>query len=279
MAIALALLTSVAYGVSNYVGPRLARGAPLLVLLIAGQACSLVFAGVVVLVQRDELPSGGPLAAALIAGFGNAGGLLLFYRAAAIGPLSIVAPIGAMGSAVPVAYGLLGGESLTALKGAGIALAIGGLVLVTRRRSAGEARPRDRTRTVVLAGLSAASFGVFLAAMGPASEGGSGWAVLLSRVSLLGVLAAVAVHAGAPWRLAAGRLPLLAVPGILLFAGTLSYAAATRAGDLSVVSVLGSLFPLVTVTLALSLDRERLTGSQLAGVAATLAGVVALSAR
>jgi drug/metabolite transporter (DMT)-like permease len=65
----------------------------------------------------------------------------------------------------------------------------------------------------------------------------------------------------------------------LLFAGTLSYAAATREGDLSVVSVLGSLFPVVTVALAVGLDRERLGWAQALGVVLTLSGVVALSVR
>lgn len=279
MAAALALLTSLAYGLSNYAGPRLARGAPLFVLLMVGQGCSLVLALVVAAAQGRGLPSAGPFAAALLAGAGNAGGLVLFYRAAAIGPLSIVSPVGAMSAAVPVGYGVARGEGLPALKGLGILLALGGLVLVARRRAAPGAPAGDRPRALLLAGGSALCFGIFLAAIGPASEDGTGWAVALSRASLLVVLLGVALREGAVLRAPAARLPLLAVPGVLLFAGTLSYSQATQTGDLSVVSVLGSLFPVVTVALALGLDRERLSPSQLAGVAATLAGVVVLSAR
>ena len=66
------------------------------------------------------------------------------------------------------------------------------------------------------------------------------------------------------------------MPGVLLFAGTLAYSAATREGDLSVVSVLGSLFPLVTVGLAFA-GGERVSGQQAAGVAAALAGIVLVS--
>lgn len=285
MAVALALLTSIAYGSSNYLGPRLARGAPLFVLLIAGQTCSLALAAVVVAAQGDAVPDGDAIAAALLAGLGNAAGLVLFYRAAAAGPLSIVTPVGALGAAVPVAYGVAQGESLTALKAAGIVLALGGLALVARRPSAvapaaaADAHVPHRARAVALALAAAVCFGVFLAAMGPASQDSSGWAVLLSRLSLLAVLFAVALGTGAQLRLSPARLPLLAIPGILLFAGTLAYAAATRAGDLSVVSVVGSLFPVVTVALALGLDRERLSAAQLAGAVATMTGIVALSAR
>ena len=279
MAAALALLTSLAYGLSNYVGPRLARGAPLYVLLIAGQFCSFVLAGVVVLAQGDALPGSGAIAAALLAGMGNAAGLVLLYRAAALAPLSIVMPVTAVGGAVPVAYGLATGETLTALKLAGIVLALGGLALVARRPGPVGEPARDRPRALLLAAASALCFGVFLAAMGPASEEGTGWAVMLSRVSLLLLLVAAAVWERAPLRVAAGRLPALTVPGLLLFAGTLSYAAATQQGDISVVSVLSSLAPVATVALAIALDRERLSPSQAVGVVATLAGVVVLSAR
>jgi len=286
MAAVLALFTSVAYGVSNYVGPRLARDAPLLVLLIVGQGCALVLATVIVLVQAQAAPPAGQLAAALVAGLGNAGGLLLFYRAAAVGPLSIITPVGAVGAAVPVAVGIARGEAVTALKAAGIVLALTGLVLVARRTAAGaaaaaERRPGDDVpRAVFLALAAALCFGTFLAAMGPASEESAGWAVMVSRLSLLAGLVVVAVRLGQlPGAVAARRLPGLAVPGLLLFAGTLSYAAATREGDLSVVSVLGSLFPVVTVALAVGLDRERLGGAQALGVVLTLAGVVALSVR
>jgi drug/metabolite transporter (DMT)-like permease len=102
------------------------------------------------------------------------------------------------------------------------------------------------------------------------------WAVMLSRATLLVVLVGIALAIAAPLRAPLSRLPLLAVPGVLLFAGTLSYSAATREGDLSVVSVLGSLFPLVTVGLAFS-GGERVSGQQAAGVTAALAGIVLVS--
>jgi drug/metabolite transporter (DMT)-like permease len=99
---------------------------------------------------------------------------------------------------------------------------------------------------------------------------------MLSRAALLVALVAVAVAIAAPLRAPASRLPLLAVPGLLLFAGTLAYSAATREGDLSVVSVLGSLFPVVTVGLAFAAG-ERVSGVQAAGIGAALAGVVLVS--
>lgn len=282
MAVALALLTSVAYGLSNYVGPRLARDAPLYLLLIVGQSCSLVLAAVVVAGQGVPLPAGEDLRFALLAGLGNAGGLVFLYRAAEVGPLSVIMPIGALGAAVPVVVGLAGGDGLTVMKAAGMAMALGGVVLVARQPVGGQAAvpaAAPHRRAVILAALSALCFGTFLAAMGPASKDSAGWAVLVSRASLLVLLVAFAMRLGALRGVTVRRLPLLTVPGLLLFTGTLAYAAATREGDLSVVSVLGSLFPVVTVALAVGLDRERLSATQALGVAGTIAGVVLLSAR
>jgi len=99
---------------------------------------------------------------------------------------------------------------------------------------------------------------------------------MLSRAVLLAVYVAVALAIAAPLRVPAARLPLLAVPGLLLFAGTLAYSTATREGDLSVVSVLGSLFPIVTVGLAFAAG-ERVSGVQAAGIASALAGIVLVS--
>src|SRR5215207_2029334 len=90
------------------------------------------------------------------------------------------------------------------------------------------------------------------------------------------VMAAAVVLLTATLRAPLRSLPRIAIPGLLLFAGTLAYSSATREGDLSVVSVLGSLFPLVTVGLAFAAG-ERLSRAQSLGVVAALAGVVLVS--
>ena len=274
MAAALALTTSLAYGISNFLGPLLSRGAPTFVVLIAGQVVAFVVSGAGLLATGGAIGTDA-LAWGALAGAGNALGLILFYRAAALGPLSIITPIGALGAGVPVLAGLVSGEALGAGKAAGILLALGGCALAARP-SRHDADTGDRGRVVRLAFGSAAAFGCFLAAMAPASEGGVLAAVCASRAALLVLLVAGALALREPLRAPVAVLPKLAIPGTLLFAGTLSYSAATRAGDLSVVSVLGTLFPIVTVTLAFLVDRERLAPLQAVGVAAAIAGTVLL---
>lgn len=279
MAAALALGTSLAYGISNWIGPRLARDAPLMVLLVVGQGCSFLLAFGVVGVQGEAPPGLEAVGWATLAGLGNAGGLVLFYRAAQHGPLSIVVPIGSLGAVLPVAAGWAGGEEISVAKVLGVLLALGGVSLVARRPDRSGPSDADRRLAILLAALSAVCFGVFLAAIGPAADEHPAWAVTISRAALLAVLLVLVAHEGGFERVAVRRLPLLAVPGLLLFAGTIAYATATTKGDLSVVSVLGTLFPVVTVGLAIAFDGERLRPAQGAGVIAAIIGVVLLSLR
>jgi drug/metabolite transporter (DMT)-like permease len=305
VAASLALAASVFYGLSNFVGPRLSRDAPTYVILLAGQAVAFALTLAVVVVTATPIPDGTVVAAALITGVANAVGLIAFYRAAELGPLSIVAPIGATAAVVPVVVGIAEGEGAGPLKLLGIVFAIGGVALAARSSEpdpppttpAGAApgdsphafavaRPEDNPHPVAMAPgavawsiVAAAGFGCFLTFIRPASEDGIFFAVAGSRVTLLLTVVGAALILGRQLRAPARELPKLAIPGLLLCLGTLTYAAATQEGDLSVVSVLGALFPVVTVGLAFIFAGERLSRIQAIGVVAALLGVILLSAR
>ena len=115
--------------------------------------------------------------------------------------------------------------------------------------------------------------------MSEAGSGGPFWAIALSRASLLVLYVVVAIRLSTPLRVAGRDLPRVLVPGLLLFAGTLLYTVATREGDLSVVSVIASLAPVVIVTLAFALLGERLSRMQAIGAAAAIVASVILAAR
>ena len=282
LAALLALGAALCYGISNFAGPRLARHLPLYTVLIAGQLVAFAVSAAFVLTELDHgVPSAGEAGVAFLAGAGNAIGLLAFYRAASVGPLSIAAPLGSLGALVPVLVGVAQGESLDGLKLAAIALAMTGVALAARRGTPPGAvvnGPNDRRAAAGWALVSSVGFGIFLAGMAPAADAGIFWAVAVSRVSLLVIFVAVAVRVASPLRVGRRDVPRVMVPGLLLFGGTLLYTAATREGDLSVVAVLGSLFPVVTVGLAFVLLGERLTRVQGLGAAAAMVGSVLLAA-
>ena len=73
--------------------------------------------------------------------------------------------------------------------------------------------------------------------------------------------------------------PIVALAGLLDVGGNLLYAlAAAEEGLVSVISVLASLYPIVTVALATVLLRERPSPWQWVGVGLTFAGIGLISA-
>jgi drug/metabolite transporter (DMT)-like permease len=278
LAIALALGSSACYGVSNFLGPQLARRHAVTTVLVASQTAALIACAVYLAVERGAALPAPSLGLAVLAGIGNAAGLIFFYRAAELGPLSLVAPIGAIGAIVPVTWGLATGDTLGPAQVAGIVLALGGAALAARARPPEGPQPRypDPRTSVAWAAGSAVAFGIFLTALPKASTDGRAWALFDARLALLALLL---VWAGP--RVSVLRdtreLPLLAVPGLLLVSGTVLYTVAADHGQLSIVSVAGSLFPVFTVGLGVALLGERLSRPQAIGVAAAMAGVVLIA--
>lgn len=273
----LALGTSACYGVSNFIGPLLARREALFAVLFVSHVAALLGAVVYLAAEGGAVLAAGPLGLAALAGAGNAGGLIGFYKAAGLGPIAVAAPIGATGAAVPIVWGLAHGDALTSTQAAGMVLALGGCILAARRTSPPtEYHPNPRA-SVVWAAVSAVSFGTFLTALPAASEHGRAWAIFDARVALLAI---IVVWAGSELREV--RLdrstPLLTVPGLLLLTGTLLYVVAAGRGQLSLVSVLSSIAPIYTVGLSVALLGERPAPVQMLGVAVALAGVVLIAA-
>jgi drug/metabolite transporter (DMT)-like permease len=271
-----ALGTSLTYGVSNYIAGLQSRRSALFAVVFFSQMAALVVALPLVLAVGEPFPDGPGLPAGILAGVGQAIALGAFYRALAIGTVSIVAPIGAVGVILPVLAGLLGGDSVTPVQVIGMALCVVGIGVAARRPDPGpSARRPAGPLSVGLALVAATCFGLQFIAFAEASADGVLWPITLARaasvVVLLGALVAVRPSLVA----AEGTLPVIALVGILnhLASGLFVYAAGQGA-PLSVVSVLASLYPAVTVVLALALLEERLTRPQALGVSSALLGVV-----
>jgi drug/metabolite transporter (DMT)-like permease len=278
-AIVLALGSSACYGVSNFIGPQLAKRTALVSVLVVSQLAALVACVAYLAVDGGAALSSGDAAVAALAGAGNAGGLIGFYKAAELGPLSIAAPIGALGAIVPVVWGIATGDELTALEGLGLVLALGGAALVARRADdPDEARTYpDPRASVVWAIGSAIAFGVFLVALPEAADESHAWALVDARIAVVVILAVWAGRELAGVRGDLGNVAL-AVPGLLLVAGTILYIVAADHGQLSIVSVLGSLFPVFTVGLSVGLLDDRLSAMQTAGMVAAFAGIGLIAA-
>ena len=280
VAAVLALASSLSWGLSDFLGGFQSRRHALLAVLLLSQ--STAFAILVVAVLAGAPTEHDTTATVVAASVGALGllGLVAFYRALAIGTMSVVAPISATGVAIPVFVGLLSGERPGALQAAGIVIACCGVILASREAPAVDAETRRTGRTAIgLALLAAIGFGTFFAGIDRAEESADVvWVLLSARTADVLLLVAVCAVARPKLPTAPAALWPIAAIGVFDLLANLLFVLATGRGLLSVVGVLAALYPAVTVLLARVVLHERLTRAQDAGVLVTLAGVVALAA-
>jgi drug/metabolite transporter (DMT)-like permease len=279
LAAALALASSLSWGLSDFLGGFQSRRHSLLTVLVLSQGFALVLLVAAIAAGAPTAHDTGATAWAVGAGMLDVVGVTAFYRALTIGAMSIVAPLSATGAVIPVLVGLGSGERPRTLQLVGMALAMFGVVLAGRGAAEPDAQARRTGRTaVLLALLAAVGFGSFFAGLDRAEESGdAAWVLLAARTpEVLLLLAACAVRRpGLPSAPAA--FGAIAAIGFFDLLATLLFVLATGRGLLSVVAVLAALYPAVTVLLARLVLHERPTRVQDAGVLVTLAGVVALA--
>jgi drug/metabolite transporter (DMT)-like permease len=273
MAIALALLASLCWGVADFLGGATSRRHSLLAVVLVSQAVGLVGITLAAVVFSGGPPAG-VAPAGVAAGLCGVAAVLAFYRSMSVGAISVAAPILATSAVVPVAAGLLAGERPSSLQLAGIALALAGVVLVSREPAADGGSVRGAGVTLAL--VAALALGLQLIALDHAARADPLWAVAAARGTSVAVFAVAALVVRPS--LAAAVLPVLVAIGLSDTTANAAFAEATTGGYLSVVAVLASLFPLVTVALAHIHLHERLAPGQRIGVALALAGTVAIAA-
>jgi drug/metabolite transporter (DMT)-like permease len=270
-----ALGASIAWGVGDFLGGLKSRSVPLLVVLMLAQISGVIGIGILVLAAGNPPPGPSVLWASLAAVFGTLG-LAAFYRGMAVGSMSIVAPIAAVAAVVPVTFGVATGDDVSAIQAGGFVLALAGVALASL--------DRDPTGAARLASgvpwgfVAVVGFGGYYIPMHEASEQDFLWAAFVFRASV-GVLALAAwLVLRPPLSGARGHLAAIALIGLADTAGNALFAAASSHGEVSVVSVLATLYPVTTIVLAAVVLDERVRRAQQLGVVAALAGVVLISA-
>jgi uncharacterized membrane protein len=281
LGIPLGLGSGLAWGAADFFGGIQSRRLPALTVAFWSQAAGALGL-VITLALKGTRPPVTGIAWGLAAGVGSGIALVLFYRSLAEGTMSVVAPISACGAVVPVAAAVLTGDHPGALAGLGVLTAIAGVVLVSRTRPV----PRGgtgRSRRVLLMALgSALGFGLFYVFVDAGTTGSRGeplWVIAGARASSLVMLSTIAlIGRGSALRWPGRRIGPVALVGIADTGANLLFAYAATTGNLAVVGVLGSLYPVATVILARWLLGERLSGGQSAGVVLALTGVGLLAA-
>jgi drug/metabolite transporter (DMT)-like permease len=271
-AVVLALASSVTWGMADFFGGLQSRRRPLLTVMFLTQTAGFA-ALVVALAVRGHGPPGGGgwIAWAGLASVCGVSGLAAFYRGLATGAMGVVAPISSAAAVVPLAVGLALGERPHPIQAVGIALAIAGVVMASREESGANAAGAG------LAIVAALGFGGFFVGIDRASESDVLWALTVSRAFSFTFLACAALAVRPALPRSARDLRDLAAIGVLDTSANLLFAIATTEGLVSVVAVLGSLYPIATVLLARFVLHERLHMLQRVGAIGALAGAALIS--
>jgi drug/metabolite transporter (DMT)-like permease len=275
VAIALALGSSLVWGCADFLGGMFSRRQPVAAVTWISQAAGFVALLALLAASGFEM-HGRALVFGLLAGVGGGVGLALFYRALAVGTMSIVSPIAACGALVPFVLALATGErpGLIVLVGAVVALAGAVFASVEEHRSVVPGRRQAATLAISAAG----ALGLFAYLIGKAGQEGHALSALFgARVGSLAVLTVWVIATRSSIRLGRGALPAVAAIGLLDLAANCMFVLASDRGYLAVVSVLGSLYPIATILAAHLFLGERISRTQRVGVAITLAGIAVVA--
>ena len=208
----------------------------------------------------------------------------LLYACLAIGPMSILAPLtGVVSAIVPLTVGLVQGERLTMIGYLALALALVAVVLVGFVPEKGAVRPS--ARGVLMALGSGIAIGVFLIIIDKTPHDSGIIPIVANRATnatiMFGLAAVLAIVAGArgataskAWR---AGLPFAIACGIVDVIANVGLLIGVRIGELSVMAVLTALYPAGTIILAGIVLKERIAPVQYAGLALAMVAAAMLA--
>ena len=272
-----ALAASTAWGSADFFGGLKAKRHSALAVLFTIEVSGLLVAIVVMAIAQDPFPSTRATLCALGAGTAGIVALGAFYRALAIGTMSIVAPISATGVVLPVIVGIATGDRPGPVVIAGLVITTVGVIMASREVHEDEQRAIAARTAILLALLASIGFGLYFIGADVAADDSVLWTVLLGRcvaIPFVGI-ALLTRDVSLP---RGGDLAVLCAAGATDLGATALYGLANTHGDLSIVSVVGSLYPIATVILARAVLDERVRAVQAAGVVAALTGVALIAA-
>jgi drug/metabolite transporter (DMT)-like permease len=284
--VALSLASAAIWGTSDFVGGIAARRLPSPAVVTLSHSLSLVVLVSLALWHASAWPDTQSLVYGALAGVACGTGVMVLYKALALGGMGLTAAVsGVLAAVLPVLWAFAT-EGLPRLPQiAGIALAAVAIWMIARAPGSPSSK-----QAILLGAAAGGSFGCLYIFLKLAGRGGVLWPLACSRLASA-TLAVIVTWIGT--RRANGARPdakpaiswpgwavlgLIAIAGVFDASGNTFYTIATRLGRLDVAAVLSSLYPASTIVLASVLLKERTTRSQAMGMVLALAAVVLISA-
>ena len=260
-----ALFSAALWGVGDFCGGLASRRIhPFqVVALSSGMGATLLLA--FALLWSESLPSFEDLLWAALAGIAGLLGSAALYRGLSRGNAAVVSPIaGVVGTALPVAFGVITQGLPSMTQSLGFLLALAGIWLVTRSSTSGPVQ-QDGSEDLGLAVLAGIGFGGFFILIAQVDTGALFAPLVIARLASLGLAVVIVQRRGM-------SLPGLASSPAALLNGALGasansfYLLATRSTRLDIAVVLASLYPAGTVLLARWVLKEQISTLQWIGV-------------
>ena len=270
MAITLALLTAALFGTGDFLGGLAGKRMSVLRVLAVSHTIGLVLITIGAVVIADEFLLR-DVAWGALAGIAGFIGLALLYRGLARRPMGVVAPLTAITSAaVPAGWGLLiDDESLAGTAWIGVVVALVAIGLAS-------ASPIEQSpislAAILEALLAGVGFGLMFVGLDQTVEASAPWPVVGGRLMTVSAMAVFffIVKRESPLPPVRADIRLPAIAGLVDTFSNALFLYATLEGDLAIVAVLSSLYPIATVILARLVLGERLTRLQQSGFVAAM---------
>jgi drug/metabolite transporter (DMT)-like permease len=285
-----AVAAAIGWGISDYLGGDISqREAPVFMIVAISELLGVLLLLPLLIAQGTAIPDSPRLLLAVLAGGSTTLELGLIYRALSRGRALITAPVGALGAAVAVTIGVIGGDQLSPMILIGLVCALVGSAISTWSSSDGLSLAALRQGDAAICIAAAVSVGVTLTLLHSAGRLNVYWVTAVEHAStaasagvvaaIVGLSASAQSHAERGEGLFTRRqlvgLVLIAIAGT---GGDLGYVSASHRGALSIVAALASLYPITTIVLGRLLRGHRATRVQLLGAVLALAGAVLLGA-
>ncbi len=297
MTVVLALFASLFIGASDFLGGLDSRTrSPLETSLVVFLAALVTLVPIAAVLGASDLTVH-DLGLGAVSGLTTSIAYVGFFAAIGRGRISIVAPISAAVTALlPAVAGIAGGNTLTTIARWGVLCALLAIPLVAYQTEDGGEDEQDEIerggdaesgydeadedwstmRQVIVSILCGVGFAFYFICIGHTHRSSGLWPTVATLVVAIAVTVPVAARSSTMPSLSS--LSRLAVAGgVALGLADSMLTTALQRGPLTVASVLGNLYPLVTIALGVTLLGERVRLWHAAGIVLAVAGVAMIA--
>lgn len=279
MAIFLSLVSAAAFGIGDFFGGLSAKKTSALNVIAFSHLVGLIGIAFVSFRVSDAI-AGEAILVGAVAGLFGLAGVFYLYRGLSTGVMAVVAPLTAITSAlIPALWGLLQGESLSILAWLGVVVALVAIGFCSLPSDVGEAQSTVTPQIVFESLLAGAGFGAFFILFDLAPDDAATWPVVGARlITAVPLVPFILLRRTSDLPAIKATAATIIATGVFDTLANALFLVATTIGDLTIVAVLSSLYPVSTVVLANRVLKEKMSQLQLVGLVLALGATILIAA-